>query len=122
MTTQEVANQLVSLCKEGKYLEAYQLYADDAISVEMPGMPNQTTEGLHNIIKGYEGWASSIEEAHGGTVGDPIIAANHFMVPMTSDVTFKGSGRCLMEELCVYQVENGKIQRASFFYDPKVFP
>ncbi|WP_298996020.1 SnoaL-like domain-containing protein [Flagellimonas sp. S174] len=120
MTTQEVANQLVSFCREGKYQEAYRLYADDAVSVEMPGVPNEITQGLDNILKGFETWANSIEESHGGSVGEPIVAGNHFTVPMMSDVTFKGMGRCKMEELCVYEVGNGKIKKASFFYDPSV--
>ncbi|MEM7486369.1 MAG: nuclear transport factor 2 family protein [Bacteroidota bacterium] len=120
MTTQEVADKLVSLCREGKYDEAYGLYAKDAVSLEMPGVPNEKTEGLDNILKGFEQWANNIEKAHGGTVGDPIVMGNHFTVPMTSDVTFKGMGRCKMEELCVYEVENGKIMKAQFFYDPAV--
>lgn len=121
MTTQDVADKLVSLCREGKYDEAYGLYAKDAVSVEMPGMPNEITTGIDNILKGYEQWANSIEEMHGGSVGDPMVAGNHFVVPMTSDATFKGMGRCKMEELCVYEVENGEIKKASFFYDPSVF-
>ncbi len=118
MTTQEVADKLVSLCREGKYDEAYGLYADDAVSVEMPGTPNEVTEGIDNILKGYEQWASMIQEAHGGTVGNPVVAGNHFVVPMTSDVTFKDGRRVNMEELCMYQVENGKVKKASFHYDP----
>ncbi|MEM9364235.1 MAG: nuclear transport factor 2 family protein [Bacteroidota bacterium] len=120
MTTQEVANQLARLCKEGKYQEAYGLYAEDAVSVEMPGVPNEVTKGIANILKGFETWANSIEESHGGSVGDPVVAGNHFTIPMTSDVTFKGMGRCKMEELCVYEVADGKIKKASFFYDPSV--
>ncbi|MGX1928101.1 SnoaL-like domain-containing protein [Flagellimonas sp. 2504JD4-2] len=121
MTTQEVADKLVSLCREGKHQEAYGLYADDAVSVEMAGVPNEVTKGRDNILKGYDYWASSIEEAHGGTVGDPIVVGNHFVVPMTSDVTFKEGGRVNMEEFCMYQVANGQITKAQFFYDPSVF-
>ena len=121
MTTQEIAEKLVHLCRSGNYPEAYGLYATDAVSIEMPGMPNERTAGIENILAGFEQWASSIEENHGGSVGDPTIAANHFVVPMMSDVTFRGRGRCKMEELCVYEVENGKIKTASFFYDPAVF-
>lgn len=117
MTTQEVADKLVSLCREGKYDQAYGLYAQDAVSVEMAGVPNEVTEGLDNILKGFEQWANNIQEAHGGTVGDPIVMGNHFVVPMTSDVTFKQGGRINMEELSMYQVENGKIKKAQFFYD-----
>ena len=79
MSTQEVADKLVSLCREGKYPEAYALYADDAISIEMPGVPNERTEGIQNILKGFEQWANSIVENHGGSVGDPVVAANHFV-------------------------------------------
>ncbi|WP_282160318.1 SnoaL-like domain-containing protein [Ulvibacterium marinum] len=118
MSTQEVADKLVSLCKDGKYDEAYELYADDAISIEMPGMPgDEVTHGKEKIIDGYYEWANSIEEVHGGSVGEPVVAGNHFMLPMTSDATFKGQGRWKMEELCLYQVENGKIKKAQFFYD-----
>ncbi|WP_420320968.1 SnoaL-like domain-containing protein [Flagellimonas sp.] len=121
MTTQEVADKLVNLCREGKHQEAYGLYADDAVSVEMAGVPNEVTQGIDNILKGFEQWAESVEERHGGTVGDPVVMDNHFVVPMTSDVTFKGMGRCNMQELCMYQVENGKIKKAQFFYDPSMF-
>ena len=120
MTTQEVADKLVALCREGKYDEAYGLYAQDSVSIEMPGVPNEVTEGLDNILKGFENWASMIAESHGGSVGDPIVAGNHFAVPMTSDVTFKDGRRVNMEEISLYQVEDGKIKKASFHYDPSV--
>jgi len=37
---------------------------------------------------------------------------------MMSDATFKEIGRCKMKELCVYEVADGKIKTAQFFYDP----
>lgn len=120
MTTQEVADKLVGLCREGKYEKAYGLYAADAVSLEMPGVPNERTEGLDNILQGFAQWASMIAESHGGTVGDAVVADNHFVVPMTSDVTFKDGRRVNMQELSVYQVEGGKIKQAQFFYNPSV--
>lgn len=118
MTTQEVADKLVSLCREGRYDDAYDLYADDAESVEMSGMPGDiVTKGKKNIFNAYKEWEATIEEMHGGSVGDPIVAANHFVVPMSMDATFKGQGRWAMDELCMYQVENGKIKRAQYFYE-----
>ena len=36
---------------------------------------------------------------------------------MTLDATFKSRGRMQMEEICLYQVKNGKIVREQFFYD-----
>ncbi|PRX56823.1 nuclear transport factor 2 family protein [Flagellimonas meridianipacifica] len=118
MTTQEVADKLVQLCREEKYKEAYDLYADDAESIEMDGMPGEkVTKGKDNIWNGYLQWAESIEAVHGGTVGDPMVAANHFVVPMSMDATFKDTGRWAFEELCLYQVEDGKIKKAQYFYE-----
>lgn len=118
MTTQEVANKLVSYCREGNYEDAYNLYADDAESIEMEGMPGEKiTKGKENIWNAYLKWAEGIEEMHGGTIDEPIVAANHFVVPMSMDATFKNQGRWAFEELCMYQVENGKIKKAQFFYE-----
>jgi hypothetical protein len=119
MTTEEVAQKLVRLCKEGKYPEAYDLYADDAVSVEMDGWAagEQITKGKANILEGFNQWQSNIQEMHGGSVGDAVVAGNHFVVPMTSDVTFKQGGRVQMDELCVYEVANGQIKKAQFFYE-----
>jgi len=118
MTTQEVAEKLVSLCREGQYQDAYNLYADDAESIEMEGMPGEKiTKGKENIWNSYLQWAESIEEMHGGSVGEPVVAANHFVVPMSMDATFKGQGRWAFDELCMYQVEGGKIKKAQYFYE-----
>lgn len=119
MTTEEVAQKLVRFCKEGKYPEAYDLYADDAVSMEMEGLAvgEQTTKGKANILEEFNQWQNNIQEMHGGSVGEPMVAGNHFVVPMTSDVTFKEGGRMQMEELCVYEVANGKIKKAQFFYE-----
>ncbi|GMN09581.1 hypothetical protein MTsPCn9_16240 [Croceitalea sp. MTPC9] len=118
MTTQEVANKLVSLCRENKYEDAYNLYADDAVSIEMDGMPGEkVTKGKENIWNGYLKWAEGIEEMHGGSVGEPVVAANHFVVPMSMDATFKNQGRWAFDELCMYEVENGKIKKAQYFYE-----
>ena len=118
MSTQEVADRLVTLCREKKYEEAYNLYSDDAESIEMDGMPGEkVTKGKENIWNAYLQWANGIVEIHGGSVGDPMVAANHFVVPMSMDATFKEGGRWAFEELCMYQVEDGKIKKAQYFYE-----
>ncbi|MFP2996362.1 SnoaL-like domain-containing protein [Spongiivirga sp. MCCC 1A20706] len=118
MTTKEVADRLVSLCREGKYEEAYnELYAENCISQEMPGMPNALAEGKEQIIKDFHQWQNNIQEMHGGEVGDPMVAGNHFAIPMSYDITFKEGGRQAMEEICMYQVQNGQITKASYHYE-----
>lgn len=121
MKTQEIADRLVVLCREGKFDQAYdELFAGDAENIEMPAMadgPLGNARGLHAIRRKGKDWEEGVEEMHGGSVGEPIVAGNWFALPMTMDVTFKGRGRMAMEELCVYQVRDGKIVREQFFYD-----
>lgn len=122
MDTQQVANRLVELCREGKGQQAQaELYSSDAVSVEMEGME---ASGMPTVAKGMDAitakgrtFNEGIEAVHGGTVGDPIVMGNWFAITMTMDATMKGRGRVNMEEICVYQVKDGKIVREQFFYD-----
>ena len=121
MNTEHVANRLVELCREGKGQQAQdELYSKDAESYEMEAMasgPLGNAKGLAAIREKGRQWNAGLEEVHGGTVGDPIVAGNWFAVPMTMDATMKGRGRVQMREVCVYHVRDGKIDREQFFYD-----
>ncbi|MFD0861791.1 SnoaL-like domain-containing protein [Sungkyunkwania multivorans] len=118
MTTQQVADKLVSMCREGKNLEAIeQLYADDIVSREMPGMPDSVVSGIKAVYEKSEKWLENVEEFHEGKISDPIIAGDHFTCTMDYDVTFKDRGRAQMKEVCVFQVKDGKIVNEQFFYD-----
>jgi hypothetical protein len=57
-----------------------------------------------------------LEAYHGGTVSDPLVADNFFTVAMTMDATFKGMGRRLDSEICLYEVQDGKIVKEPFFF------
>lgn len=57
-----------------------------------------------------------IEEVHGGSVGDPIVAGDQFACTMVADWTVKGQGRSQMDEICVYKVKDGKIVSEQFIY------
>ena len=46
MTTMEIANQLVALCRQGKFEDARALYADDAVSVEAGAPPGGQREAV----------------------------------------------------------------------------
>ncbi len=117
MSTQEVANRLVEMCRQGQNMEALaELYAENCVSHEMPGMPNERTEGLAAITTKSQQWYETVEEFHGGEVSDPMVAGNHFTCKMSFDITFKERGRSQMEELCLYEVADGKIVSEQFFY------
>lgn len=120
MTTQEVANQLVKLCSEGKFAEATDaLYSPDIVSMEAgapPGMSRET-KGLAGVKAKGEWWTAN-HEVHGVKVEGPLVAGSHFAVTFKLDVTFKPEGRRFtMEEVAVYKVANGKVVYEEFFYN-----
>ncbi|TKR30442.1 nuclear transport factor 2 family protein [Luteimonas gilva] len=121
MNTEQIAKRLVELCREGKYEQAQdELYAQDAVSVEMEGSPGGgagNVKGLDAIREKGRKWQESIETIHGGSVGDPVVAGDWFSVAMGIDATYKGIGRMDMKEICVYQVRDGKIAHEQFFYN-----
>lgn len=118
MTTQEVADRLVELCRQGKIEETQkELFAENATSTEASDMMGpRTVEGLPAIFKKGEEFNSMVEEFHGATITDPLVCGKHFSIAWTLDATMKGRGRSNMEEICVYKVEDGKIVSEQFFY------
>ncbi len=117
MTTQEVANQLVNLCRQGLYDKAQaDLYDVNAVSIEPKGAPMERAEGMDAIQQKGKAWAEMVEEMHSAEVSDPLVAGNFFSCTMKNDVTFKGMGRQQIEEVCVFEVQNGKIVTEQFFY------
>ena len=119
MSTMEIGNKLVELCRQGKNLEALTtLFADDAISVEamaMPGM-QQEIKGLAAIKAKGEWWVAN-HEVHSATVTGPWPHGDRFIVGFNYDVTNKPSGnRMQMDEMALFTIRNGKIVREEFFY------
>lgn len=118
MTVQEVANRLVELCRKGDYETVYtELFSPDVVSIEPEGMPHNVAKGLNGIAKKGEQFNARIQEMHGGSVGDPIVAGNHFSCTMSYTATYKGQNQpTTEEEICVYEVKDGKIVKEQFFY------
>ncbi|WP_180539635.1 nuclear transport factor 2 family protein [Nevskia soli] len=119
MTIKEVADRIVELCSEGKFDQAIdELYGADIVSVEAAAPPggSRETKGLEGV-KGKAEWWTSNHEVHSSKVEGPLVAGSHFAVTFKMDVTFKPqSKRFQMEEVAVYEVDNGKIVYEQFFY------
>ncbi len=117
MSTQEIANRLVELCRSWQHNKAYEeLFADDAVAVEPEGTPNAVVKGKANLLKKSEEFEKMVKEMHDSSISDPLVAGNHFAVNMMIDATMEGRGRSKMEELCVYEVKDGKIVKEQFFF------
>ena len=118
MTTQEVADRLSQLFKEYNWAGAQdELFSDDAKSIEpahSPGM--KTVQGKEALKKKGEDFNNAVEEMHGGFVSEPIVGGRFIAVSMGMDVTMKGQGRMKMDEICLYEVKDGKIVSEQFFY------
>ena len=118
MTTEQVAKRLVELCRNWKNAEAYQeLFSDDAIALEPEGLPNRETKGKEALLAKTAQFMEDTEEVHEMVVTEPIVMGNHFSIGMVLDSTMKGRPRMKVEELCIYEVKDGKIVKEEFIYD-----
>lgn len=118
MSTKQVADRLVALCREGKFHEAIdELYAKNIVSKEPKGSDFEITEGLEAVRAKTERFEGSIAEIHHSTISDPIVAQDHFACVMDIDATYKEHGRMAMSEICIYEVNEGKIIKDNFFYN-----
>jgi hypothetical protein len=122
MTTKEIAERLVALCREGNFETAQkELYATDAINIEPYATAEfpKETKGLNAIIEKGRKFSAMIEQVHSVSVSDPLVAGSSFACAMQLDLTIKGHGRMSLDELCIYEVKDGKIiseQFTSRFY------
>jgi hypothetical protein len=117
MTTQEIAERLVALCRQGHVETAQkELYATDAINIEPYATAAfaKETKGLNAIIDKGHKFAAMIEQVHSISLSDPLVAGSSFACAMHLDLTIKGHGRMSLDELCIYEVENGKIISEQF--------
>jgi hypothetical protein len=117
MTTKQVADRLVELCRKGQIQQAQtELYGETMVSIEPSGAPVEKAEGLHAVVEKGKNFAAMIEERHGLSITDAVVTGNYFSMGMTLDATLKGRGRSLLEEICLYKVKDGKIVFEEFFY------
>ena len=118
MTTKEVADKLVEMCRAGKVEEVkVDLFTEDTVSIEpREGVLPLESRGLVAIQQKAALFISLVDEFHGNTISEPIVAGNYFSLVWDTDLKMKGSEREITSELCVYEVRDGKILSERFFY------
>lgn len=118
MTTKEVANRLVELCRAGQFDQCYhEIFHEDAAAYEMPGFPhNAVTKGRGALLAKSEAFSKGMKEFHGVTITDPLVHEDVFAVGMTIDVTREDGNRVQESEICTYVVKDGKISSEHFTY------
>lgn len=122
MTTQDIANQLVALLREGNYEAIYdQLFDAEKVRHIEPQSPHfADLTGVEALKAKDTAMMAHIEQAALPQVGEPIIAGNHFAVPYLMSATLKNGQSLSIDEIILYQVEGGKIVLEQFFYSPQV--
>jgi ketosteroid isomerase-like protein len=116
MSTQDIANDLVTLCKQGDFTTPGEKYwADDVVSIEPMG-ENPVSHGKEAARAKGEWWSNS-HEVHGVEVEGPYVNGDQFGVHFKMDVTFKETGKRMnMDEMALYTVKDGKIAEERFMY------
>jgi hypothetical protein len=119
MTSKEIGNQLVELCRAGKNDDAIKsLYAKDIVSIEAGAPPGQQreTKGLDACLEKSKHW-SAAHEVHSASVEGPFPHDDRFTVMFEYDITRRAEKkRFKMKEVALYTVKNDKIVREEFFY------
>jgi ketosteroid isomerase-like protein len=119
MTTKEIGQKLVELCKNGKNREAMeQLYAPDIVSVEAAAPAGRPAEskGRDTAIERNKQWAAA-NEVNGATVDGPYPNGDRFTVVFDFDLTRRADKQHYhQKEVALYTVKNDKIVREDFFY------
>ncbi len=118
MTSQQIADRLITLCRQGEFEKAQrELYADDAVSIEPQSTPafEKETKGLKAIYEKGKKWDSLVEKTHRLDVSGPLVSGSRIAIGMTFDVTMKERGHNVFEEIIVYKVKDGKIISEEFF-------
>jgi len=121
MTTQEVANRYYELASQKKWVEIQDEFHDDNVVCQEP--EHAVSRGIQVLTKGKEAVKAKgaanrdmMEAQHSQYCSEPIVAGNFFSVVLKRDVTFKNKPRMQFEEVCVFQVKDGKIVLEQFFY------
>lgn len=116
MNTQDIADDLVALCKTGDFATPGDKYwAEEVRSIEPMG-DNAVSVG-RAAAKAKGEWWSGAHDVHRVEVEGPYVNGDQFVVRFKMDVTVKDSGhRMLMDEMAVYSIKDGKIAEERFFY------
>lgn len=118
MTTKQIAEKLTSLLKEGKFDEVYDTLFDQEkvkhIEPQSPYFPD--IKGVKAIKEKDEIMRGNIAEFHSMEVGEAITSKDFIALPYKASFTLKDGNKTELDEIILYQVENGKIILEQFFY------
>lgn len=117
MSTKEIAQRLVDLCRVGQFAEAYaELFAPEFESIEPSYGVLPQVVGVEGIQQRAALFHETIREVHSGYFNDPQIAGRFFSMALGFEATYTDGTRRNFDEIGVYEVRDGKIVREQFFF------
>jgi exopolysaccharide biosynthesis protein len=118
MTTQEVAARFNELAQQEKWFEIQdEFFADNVRSIDPPNSPYfGYAEGKIPVRKKGEDFVKRIEAVHTAYTTEPVVSGNHFAVGRETDITVHGFGRIQINQIMLYEVNDGQIVLEQFFY------
>ncbi|GAB3743599.1 SnoaL-like domain-containing protein [Spirosoma lituiforme] len=120
MTTKEVAKRYYELIQQHQYEQIQnELYASNAVSIEPENDSNLplAVEGIEALRQKEGLFFSQVEEMFGSYMSEPVVSTFFFSMMTGMDVKMKGKQRKNKEQICVFEVRDGKIIKEQFFYD-----
>jgi len=91
------------------------LYASDVESKEQ-GQPPM--HGIDGIRQKFVGWRNMVSAAH-FQPRRVVVDGNTIVIEWVGEVTLAASGKqAQLHEVAIHEIEDGKIKREAYFYDP----
>jgi len=116
LTPKEIADDLVALCRAGRFdAPGEKHFADDIVSLEPMDGDMARLVGKA-AVQGKGEWWSANHDVHDVQIDGPYMHGDQFVVRYKMDVTPKGGQRNTMDETGLYTVRDGKIVEERFFY------
>jgi ketosteroid isomerase-like protein len=113
----ELAQQLVGLTVTHEDEKAFAFYADNVESSEA-GMP--AAVGIEAIRQKFAMWRGMVSDST-WQARNVWVDGSAIIIEWSGRVTFAATGKQVdFNEVAIHEVENGKIVRERFYYDPSV--
>jgi len=113
-----LAKRIVDLTISGNDDASFALYADNVESVEMGQAP---MTGIDAIRQKFTQWRGMVSDS-AWDAKSVWVDGNTIVIEWIGRVTLAASGKSVdMREIAVHEVENGKIARERFYYNPAIF-
>jgi ketosteroid isomerase-like protein len=113
----ELAKRIIDVTLRNDDEATLALYADSIESIERGGPPMVGIEAIRQKFGMWRGMTSSAVFR----VRKITVDGNTIMIEWEGDVTLSPSGKqVLLEEVAVHEIEDGKIVRERFYYDPSL--